>query len=113
MKARESSAAGTPPVASATRQPAPAAGSSLLAAPEGESSRVVAAPELVPVPYTQRLQLPAAPASAASEGGGEGGEASAAVGASGAAATAGEPEAGDGMENLSQQVRAFPFGGRV
>eukprot|EP00887_Chlorella_sp_A99_P005912 scaffold29.g5912.t1 len=62
--------AATPPMASATRAllgPAPVAAAgagqhghgSALVAPEGHSSRVVAAPELLPPPYTHRLQLAA------------------------------------------------------
>ena len=102
--------AATPPVASATRHPAGGAGSapgSLLLAPEGESSRVLASPELLPVPYTQRLQLPGAPPAVAGEGpeaSEEGGTATVVVSASGAVTFAGDPAVGDGMENLTQQV---------
>lgn len=103
----------TPPVASATRHPVGGAtktggaGVSPLTAPEGDSSsRVTATPELLPAPYTQRLQL--LPATlGAGEGGGEGGgEGSATLVASGSGAVtaAGDPESGDGMENLTQQV---------
>ena len=83
-------------------------GGSLLAAPEGEGSRVVAAPELLPAPYTQRLLAAAAPAGPSSEGAKEEGEGptEAASPSSGAAAAAGGPEAGDGMENLTHQVRS-------
>ena len=56
--------AATPPLACATRHLGGGgggggpgqAGGSLLAAPKGDSSRVLAAPELLPVPYTHRLQ---------------------------------------------------------
>ena len=102
--------AATPPVASATRLPADGAGSapgSLLLAPEGGSSRVLASPELLPVPYTQRLQLPGAPPAVAGEGpeaSEEGGTATVVVSASGAVTFAGDPAVGDGMENLTQQV---------
>lgn len=64
---------------------------------------MAAAPELLPVPYTQRLQLPPAPPSGGEAG--EAGEAGAAAGASGDGSGAAAGEAvGDGMENLTQQV---------
>ena len=82
-------------------------------APEGDaSSRVVAAPELLPVPYAQRLQLSAAALggmgvegdeTGGSEGGG-GGVPTVVAAASGVVTSAGDPEAGDGMEHLTQQV---------
>lgn len=101
-------AAGTPPVASATRQPAATQGAafgSLLTAPEGDSSRVLAAPELLPVPYTQRLQLPAMLAGTAGEGEASSEGAATTVAPGSGAVTAGaDDEAGDGMENLTQQV---------
>ncbi len=101
-------AAATPPVASATRQPASGQGGgagSLLTAPEGDSSRVLAAPELLPVPYTQRLQLPAALSGAAgeAEGGSEGAATAAAAGGASVPA-GGDDQTGDGMENLTHQV---------
>lgn len=112
--------ASTPPMASATRQPmgsgmaaGAGTGGSMLTAPEGEtSSRVPAMPELLPVPYTQRLHLPAAARAAAPGEGpdadGEGAGAAAASG--GSTAAAGDAEAGDGMENLTQQVRGAAAG---
>lgn len=109
--------AATPPLASASRhpqgsvrQPGSGGGGALLAAPEGETSRVVAAPELLPVPYTQRLQLPAAAPAASSEGSGGEGQATM-VAASGAVTSAGDPEVGDGMESLAKEVGGG--GGRV
>ncbi|KAL4443950.1 hypothetical protein ABPG75_011687 [Micractinium tetrahymenae] len=112
--------AATPPLASAMRhpqgglrQPGGGGGGSLLAAPEGETSRVVAAPELLPVPYTHRLQLPAPVPAASGEGGEEGGserQATVVAASSGAVTSAGDPEAGDGMENLAQEAARLRFG---
>lgn len=105
-------AAGTPPVASATRRPSSGQGAAfgtLLTAPDGESSRVLAAPELLPVPYTQRLQLPSGLAGTAGEGQGSGDSAVATVGVvTGAGVNGADDESGDGMENLTQQVGATP-----
>lgn len=110
----------TPPMASATRQPQHAQhGGSynlLLSAPEGDASRVLAAPELQTVPYAQRLQLPAAAAGGAGGGeadkptGGEGTSATVVASASGVVTAAGDPEVGDGMENLAQQAASLRFG---
>ena len=68
---------------------------------------MLASPELLPVPYTQRLQLPGAPPSVGGDGpagGDEGGSATVVASASGAVTSAGDPATGDGMENLTQQV---------
>lgn len=104
--------AATPPLASATqqplgglRQPGSGGGGQLLAAPDGEASRVVAAPELLPAPYTQRLlRPPLAPPAGGTAG--EEGQATLVAASSGNVTSAGEPEAGDGMEGLAQEVRA-------
>ncbi|PSC69420.1 anaphase-promoting complex subunit 1 isoform X2 isoform B [Micractinium conductrix] len=111
-------AAGTPPLASATRRPQQLGGAGggaacLLTAPEGDtSSRVLASPELLPLPYTQRLQLPTAAPGGGDGGDGEGGEGAVAgaAAAGGAAAAAGDPSTGDGMDNLQQQAASLRFG---
>lgn len=104
--------AATPPLASATRNSQCVADmsqggcGSLLEAPKGESSRVLKAPELLPVPYTQRLELPvAAPGRGGDAWEADGDGAPTVVASSrGAVKSAGNPAAGDGMENLKQQV---------
>ena len=107
-------AAATPPLASATRHPPvraagapPLEGSSLLVSPEGDASRVAAAPELLPAPYAQRLQLSAAALGGMGVEGDEAGSEgvpTVVAAASGVVTSAGDPEAGDGMEHLTQQV---------
>ena len=101
---------GTPPVASASRAPPGSGGGvggphgAALEAPTGGTSRVAALPELLPPPYTHRLQLGAEVAGA--EGQAEEGQPSAPGGQGGSSAG----RVDDGMEHLSQQAARLRFG---
>jgi hypothetical protein len=110
--------AATPPLAAAIRQQhgggstpehGRAGGGSPLAAPEGESSRVLASPELLPVPYTQRLELVVDAPCGAGEASDKG-AATVVAPTTGAVTSVGDPATGDGMENLSQRAASLRFG---
>ncbi|KAI3425098.1 hypothetical protein D9Q98_008476 [Chlorella vulgaris] len=110
--------AATPPLAAAIRQQhgggstpehGRAGGGSPLAAPEGESSRVLAFPELLPVPYTQRLELVVDAPCGAGEASDKG-AATVVAPTTGAVTSVGDPATGDGMENLSQRAASLRFG---
>ncbi len=74
-------------------------------APDGQSSRVTALPEVLPPPYTHRLQLPADLASD-----GHSNDIAARNSAVSGSSTSESAVVDDGMEHLTQQTARLRFG---
>ncbi|GAB4821235.1 hypothetical protein N2152v2_008281 [Parachlorella kessleri] len=98
----------TPPAQALHRPPAPQgsalAAPELLQPPDGGNSRLPAQPELLPLPYAQRVLVTGALSPGSQPAG------PTAAGSSALAGTGSDPSAGDGMENLTQQAARLRFG---